>query len=54
MAFKPKGIKTYELCLTLDDNELNFVSKIKCLDVFTENNRTYADVISQLKILCTV
>ena len=34
MAFKPKGTKTREPCLTLGGKELNFVSKIKYLGVF--------------------
>ena len=48
-AFKPKGTKTCEPCLTLDGNELNFVCKTKYLGVFIENNKTDADVIRQLR-----
>lgn len=49
MAFKPKGMKTIEPCLTLSGNELQFVTKAKYLGVFIENNGTDADVTRQLR-----
>ena len=43
-----KGVKPWEFCLKIDGHELNFVSKTKYLGVFTESNKTDADVIRKL------